>query len=98
VAWGEFEEARDEVGREVGVDDADDRQFMPPRIGDVLVHVAARVDHDRRAGGLVSDEIRGLGKAVEVVLHKTHPSSRAFASDDLSVLRLVRVPDYGPKT
>ena len=73
-------------------------QFMPPRIGDVLVHVAARVDHDRRAGGLVSDEIRGLGKAVEVVLHKTHPSSRAFASDDLSVLSLVRVPDYRPKT
>jgi len=82
VAWGEFEVARDEVGREVGVDDADDRQFTSPRIGHVLVHVAARVDHDRLTGGLISDQIRGLGKAVEVVLHETHPSSRASATDD----------------
>ena len=65
---GELEVARDEVGVEVGVDDADDPHAVGGRVGEVVLDVTARVDDDRLAGLGVPDEVGRLGEAVQVVL------------------------------
>ena len=39
---------------------------------EVLADVAAGIDDDRAAGGLVGDQIRGLREAFEIVLLEDH--------------------------
>ncbi len=71
-AVGEFEVAGQEVGVEVGVDDADDGQAARHGVGEVLVDVPTGVDDHGLAGALVGDQVGGLGEAVEVELGEVH--------------------------
>ena len=57
---GELEVAGDEIGVEVSLDDALDRQLFMNRVGEVSGDVALRIDDDGATGGLVADQVRGL--------------------------------------
>ena len=68
----QFEVTGQEVGVEVGLDDQFDGQALFLGVGHVLGHVALRVDNDCAAGGFVTDQVRGVGQAVQVVLLEDH--------------------------
>ncbi len=42
------------------------------RVGQVLLDVALRVDDDSGRTGLISDQIRSVGKAAQIVLFQNH--------------------------
>jgi hypothetical protein len=69
---GQLEVPADEVGVEVGVDHADDAQSSRLGVVEVLLDVSAGVDHDGLPGGGITDQVGGLGQAVEVVLGEVH--------------------------
>lgn len=69
----------DEVRVEVGEEDVADPAAQPPRVLDVLVDVALRVDDRGHPGGLVGDQIRRVGQAAEVVLPEDHRRQRSAA-------------------
>ena len=69
---GELHVTGDEVGVEVGVEDTHDLETVLLGVGEVLLDVASRVDHDGLAGLLVADEVRRLREAVEVELREVH--------------------------
>nr|WP_308406722.1 hypothetical protein [Streptomyces sudanensis] len=73
-AFGQFQVAGEEVGVDVGLDDALDGQAVALGGGEVVVDVAPGVDHDGPAGGAVADEVRGVGEAVEVEPHEDQRS------------------------
>jgi hypothetical protein len=64
----------EEVGVQVGLDHQLDAQPRSRRVVQVLLDVAARVDHDRPPGGFVPDQVGRLRHAVEVVLDELHRS------------------------
>ena len=72
---GEFQVPGEEVGVEVGLDHHLDGEASGLGIGEVLGDVALWVDDDRPAGGLVTDEVGGVGEALEVVLLEFHRNS-----------------------
>ena len=71
---------------EVGVDDPDDAQAVISRIREVLGDVAARVDNHCFAGVFVTDQVRRLGQAVEIVLSEIH--NRLQMSGKAAIQRL----------
>ena len=68
----QFQMAGDEVGVEVSEEDVADLEAELFGVGEVLLDVALRVDDDRGRAGLVSDEIRSVGQAAQVVLLQNH--------------------------
>jgi len=71
-ALGQFAGAGDEIGMDVRLGDVRETQPLALGGGDVLVHVAVRVHHDRLAGGVAADEVRGLREAVVVEALEEH--------------------------
>ena len=69
-AIGELPVSAHEVGVEVSLEDPPDRQSLRSGFGDVLVHVATRID-DRRLPA-VTDEIRCLRETPQVELLEEH--------------------------
>ena len=53
----ELQMARQEVGVEMRLEHTLDPEAQPRRVGNVLRHVALRVDHDGATGGLVADHV-----------------------------------------
>jgi hypothetical protein len=43
-------------------------------IVDVVLYVSPRIDHHSPTGGLITDEVRGLGETFQVVLGELHVS------------------------
>jgi hypothetical protein len=72
---GELEVAGQEVGVEVGLDDAVDAEPVRIRVVEVLADVALGVDDDGGTGRVVTDQVRGVGQAPEVVLPEEHTPS-----------------------
>ena len=75
-----------EVGVEVGLDDQFDGQAQLLGVGDVLGHVALRVDNDCAAGGFVTDQVRRVGQAVQVVLLEDHRVFFLFGASGHAIL------------
>jgi hypothetical protein len=72
AAVAEFEVAGDEIGVEVSEEDVADVEAAGFGVGEVLLDVALRVDHDGGGGGLIGDQIRGVGEAAEIILFEKH--------------------------
>jgi hypothetical protein len=62
----------DEIGMEVREEDVPDFESELCRIGKVLLDIALRVDNDRRETRLISQQIRRVSKAAQVVLFQNH--------------------------
>jgi hypothetical protein len=77
----QFEVARQEVSMEVRFDDELDGEAGCGRIADVFGDVTAWVDNDGSAACLVTDQVRGLREAVEVVLREDHREPCANAPE-----------------
>ena len=77
---------------EVGLDDQFDGQAELLGVGEVLAHVALRVDDDRAPGRLVTDQVRRLRQTVQVVLDELH-GRRPFVVGRFGML-IVALP-YG---
>ena len=58
---GQFEVTGQEVGVEVGLDDQFDGQTEFLGVGEILGHVALRVDNHCAAGGFVPDQVGRVG-------------------------------------
>jgi hypothetical protein len=89
-ALGQLRVARDEVGMHVGQEHQIDREALLLGLVEVLLDVAARVDDDRAPGGRISDQVRGLGQAGQVVLlddHSALPSSCRWPHIGATALR-----------
>ena len=71
----QFQMARDEVGVEVSEEDVADVKAQLLAVGNVLLNVALRVDDDRRRTRLVSNQIRRVGQASQVILFQNHEFS-----------------------
>ena len=69
---GQFEVAGKEVGVEVGLEHQLDGEALGLGVTEVLVDVAAGVDDHGPPSALVTDQVGGLGQAVEVVLGEDH--------------------------
>src|SRR6266700_2334159 len=67
--------AGDEVRVKVGKEDVADLEAKFLGIGQVLLDIALGVDDDGGRAGLVSEQIRSVGKAAQVVLFKNHKES-----------------------
>ena len=72
---GELEVTRQEVGVEVGLDDQFDGEAELRGVGEVLGHVALRVDDDGPPGRLVTDQVRRVRQTLQVVLVEQHARS-----------------------
>ena len=68
----ELEVPAEEIGVDVRLDHALDAQTVSVGVVEVDLHVAPRIDDHRTARALVTDEVRRLGQAVQVVLHEMH--------------------------
>ena len=66
--------AGNEVGVEVGQEDVADLEAERFGVGQVLLNIALRVDHDRGRTGLVSEQIGRVGQAAQVILFQNHKS------------------------
>ena len=80
---GQLEVTGQEVGVEVGFDDEFDRVAELLGIGKILGHVTLWVHNDCAPGGFVSDQVRSVGEAVQVVLGEFHgvsPFARRMGS------------------
>jgi hypothetical protein len=64
--------AGDEVRVKVGEEDVADLEAKLLGIGQVLLGIALGVDDDGGRAGLISEQIRSVGKAAQVVLFKNH--------------------------
>ena len=71
-----------EVRVQVGLENPADREALRPRLGQVLVHVAAGVDD--RGLAAVADQVGRVGETTQVELPEEHRSSRI---DDARGLR-----------
>ena len=92
---GQFEVAGQEVGVEVGLEHQLDGETGGRGVAHVLVDVAARVDDDGSAGGLVADQVRGLREAVEVVLGELHHATFRLRSSRTPTMSQLSVWLYG---
>ena len=68
----QFQVPGQEVGVEVGLDDQFDGEAELLGVGEVLGHVALRVDDDGPPGRLVTDQVRRMRQTVQVVLNELH--------------------------
>ncbi len=68
----QFQMAGDEVGVEMGEEDVADLEAERFGVGQVLLDVALGIDDDGGGTGLVSEQIRGVGQAAQVVLFQDH--------------------------
>ena len=68
----QLEVGGDKIGVHVGEENVADRQALRLSIGDVVVHVALRVDDDGGLRVVVTDEVGGVGETAEVVLLQQH--------------------------
>jgi hypothetical protein len=76
---------------DVCLDDPLDAQIMLGRFAELLVDIAARVDHHCAASGLIAYQVGRLRQAFQMVLCEDHlPSSRK-----LSAFTRVRLPIHG---
>ena len=66
--------AAEEVGVDVRLDHPLDRQPRLRRLLEVHADVATGIDDDRATGRLVTDEVRGVRQARQVVLSEDHRS------------------------
>ncbi len=57
---------------EVGVDHTLDAQPVLVGVVEILADVPARIDHHRSAGALVTDQVRRVRQALDVVLLENH--------------------------
>src|SRR5215469_11825470 len=64
----------DEIGMEMREEDVADGEAELCGVGQVLLDIALRINDDRSSAGLVSDEIRCVREAAQVVLLQNHPS------------------------
>ena len=62
----------DEVRVQVGEEDVRDTQAVLRGERQVLLDVALRIDDRGGAGGLVADQVRGMGQAVQIELVEDH--------------------------
>ncbi len=88
----ELEVPTEEIGVDVGLDHALDAQAVGVGVVEVDLHVAPRIDDDGPARALVTDEVRRLGQAVQVVLHEVHSVPAQLPLDRLH-LAVQRVGD-----
>ena len=68
----QFQMAGDEVGVKMGEEDVADLEAEFPGVGQVLLDIALGVDDDGGRAGLVSEQIRGVGQAAQVILFENH--------------------------
>ena len=86
-AGRQLEVAAQKVGVDVCLDHPLDGQPVGSRLVEVVADVPSRVDDDGSSGGLVTDEVRGVRQARQVVLGEDHlpraaPRSGRFVDDD----------------
>jgi hypothetical protein len=62
----------EEIGVNMGLDHALDRQAIGCSLFQVHVHIASRIHDDGPTGRLVAYQVRGVGEASEVVLSEYH--------------------------
>ena len=86
----ELEVPAEEIGVDVRLDHALDAQAVSVGVVEVDLHVAPRIDDHRTVRSLVTDEVRRLGQAVQVVLHEMHsvPAQLLFDRLHLAVQRV----------
>ena len=77
---GELAVPAHEVGVKMGLEDPSNRQPLRPRLGDVLVHIAARIDD--RCLAAVADEVRRVCQAPEVELLEIHQEKKNILLSD----------------
>jgi len=68
----QFQMAGDKVSVKMGEEYVPDLEAEFPSIGQVLLDIALGVDDDGGRAGLVSEQIRSMGKAAQVVLFEDH--------------------------
>jgi hypothetical protein len=61
-----------EVGVEVGLDDQFDGQAELLGVGEIVGHVALRVDNHCAPGGFIPDQVGRVGQTFQVVLLEDH--------------------------
>ena len=86
----QFQMAGYEISMEMGEEYVSDLEAQFVCIGQVLLDIALRIDDDRRRTGLVSEQIRSVGKAAQVVLFENH-GEVSLASFRLSSQRQIFV-------
>ena len=69
--------AGDEVRVKVSEEDVADPEAEFLGISQILLDIALGVDDDGRPAGLVSEQIRSVGKAAQVALFKNHVNRTA---------------------
>ena len=74
---GQLEVAAEEVGVDVGLDHPLDRQPLGGCLLEVHVDVAPRIDDHGATRRLVTDQVRGVREARQVVLREDHRPARA---------------------
>ena len=75
AAVAQLQMAGDEVGVEVGEEDMADLEAKFFGVGQILLDVALGVDDDGGRTGFVSEQVRGVGQATQVVLFQDHGST-----------------------
>ena len=79
AAVAQFQVASDEIRVEMREEDVADGEAVGSRIGQVLLNVPLGVDNDGGGGGLVGEEVGGMGKAAQVVLFQEHGCEKLLA-------------------
>src|SRR5262245_10669734 len=77
----QFEVTGYEVGVEVGEEDMPNAKAEFLGVGNVLLGIALGIDNNGSGAGLVSEEVRGVGQTLQIVLLEDHKlTSRALAA------------------
>ena len=84
--------AGDEVGMKMGEKDVADLEAEFFGIGQVLLDVALRIDDDGGRTGLVSEQVRSVGQAAQVVLLQNH-SLQCTPQQTKANIRKPRTPE-----
>ncbi len=77
----QFQMAGEEVGMKVCQEDVADLEAEFLGVGEIMLDIALRIYNDGRGTGFISQEIRSVGQAAEIVLFQHHKNFTSAAEN-----------------